>query len=170
MIKVWCRWLLLSFLLLGGSSVASPSLPIDNQQQQQTSAIVNLPNLDSDDRATTAANSIKFEQQDPLKLDTPLLVAKLKDWSANSLPAPKDFSTQALSRDSQFLRENLQTKPIYWLVVELNPPDPSIKVFTDLVQQDQDPPWYISAFQKSATRLSNWKDSNTLYASRRKFH
>lgn len=86
------------------------------------------------------------------------------ELSSDNLPLIPTRSSAVLFRD------NLQTKPIYWLKAEFNPPDPVTHTFADLRFKQDDSPWFMQSSQKASARLSGWKDSNSLYTASITYH
>lgn len=153
--KVWLGWVLTCLLLLSSSIAASPALAHEITSPSQSFPI------------TPVSDTAKETE---VELETLAFLSEVKAWSVDSVPTSSDSNTPALARESHLLRENVQTKPIYWLVLEFNPPDPSIRNITNFTPSNTKFPWYVGTFQKSPSRLANWKDGNTLYTSRKKFH
>lgn len=154
--------LLLSFSMPALASFAVP------QEKSFTAQIINSYQT----TITTSSNSenlislaTEFESVDTLNT-----FQKTIEFNPKTNSKKTDYRAPALMRDSLLFRESVQCNPIYCLVVEFNPPDPSIRSIPDFRINDKELPWYLTAVQKSNGRLSSWKDGNSLYTSRTTYH
>ncbi len=87
-----------------------------------------------------------------------------KEFSSNNPPLTPTTASAILFRD------NLQTKPIYWLKAEFNPRDPALHTLADLRFKQNNSPWFMQSNQKVNGRLSGWKDGNSLYTASITYH
>ena len=80
----------------------------------------------------------------------------------------EEYSNQDLALISSYtsallFRDNLQTKPVYWLKTEINPPDLRYRTLPQDRFSKNEFPWFLLSNHKTGSRLSGWKDSNLLY-------
>lgn len=154
--------------------MASSSVPDDFSQLNSPASVTKLANTKATSIAEHTLSAVIKEANTCLK--NPVVSSKQKSNSklviASNLQALSHHEPAiipAISNPTLF-RDSTQTKPTYWLVIEFNPPDPSIQNIADFRFSKNDIPWFLNATQKSNARLSRWKDGNTLYASRRTYH
>lgn len=158
------------------SVLASSNVPVINVQQNSPASLIATPfaeisftgssisdsinnNEEANKRLKIFVDSSKYESESKFAV-----TSKLHTFSHDEPPIIRTIANPVLFRDST------QIKPIYWLVVEFNPPDPAIKNIPDFRFSESGIPWFLNAYHKSKMRLSSWKDGNSLYASRRTFH
>ncbi len=172
--KRYCNWLIpfLSFIVLPClAGTISPDAKI------QTDSIQTAP----DSRSSVFAFSLDGSQFNYVTQST--LSEYSKVISLNNdlkiLPASYSDSNQFSSdkllllpmrASAMIFRDNLQTKPVYWLKVEFNPSDLAILSFADLRFKQYSSPWFLRSNQKLSSRLSGWKDGNSLYAANITYH
>ncbi|TQV72915.1 hypothetical protein FLL45_15735 [Aliikangiella marina] len=90
--------------------------------------------------------------------------SKDQNFSSDNLPLIPNRSS------ALFFRTAVQEEPIYWLIAEFNPPDLSLFVQPQLKNYLTNKPWYLITQSNSASRVSGWKESNSIYAGRKTFH
>lgn len=86
------------------------------------------------------------------------------DLSSDNLPLMPTRSSAMVFRTA------LQEEPIYWLIAEINPPDFTNEFSSENHTYLLGHPWYLASNSNSNSRLSGWKESNSLYSGRRTFH
>ena len=138
--------ILLCLFVLAQTAMA---LPIENLIQNVSSSPLTLP--------------LEIKNVDTSNSDT-LLLDESESEDAFSLPRLYQASASVFSNE-------LQNTPNYFLVIEFF----KIKLTAGLFKNLANPPvqlnWYEQLSHRSnSTRLSGWKDGNTLYASRVNYH
>jgi hypothetical protein len=122
--------------------------------------IENLPTLHSSQSVTL--------QLEKSNVQASIIHTELAEESEpeNSFSSPRIYRASA----SVFSNE-IQTTPNYFLVIEFFKRELSAGLFKNLANPPSRLNWFEQLSHKSnSTRLSGWKDSNTLYTSRINYH
>ncbi len=171
--KAWPDWIIFVLSFMAFSVLAEPvspdswdsSITTESILDSQTSQKFNSPDKLHLNRVIvseeTQLNNEILEGEADMDLS---VFAGFKEFSSNNSPLIPVRTSAILFRD------NLQTKPIYWLKAEFNSPDPALRTFADLRFKQDDSPWFIQSIRKSSSRLSGWKDGNSLYTASITYH
>lgn len=174
--KVWFNWIILILLIVGVSAKAY-SDPFNSwtspDSKQSVIEILSSRYLlsslellvDGDDGNMRSKISHLDNRSSSSDSGVQLTTSSASEgFSSDNLPLIPTCTSAMLFRD------NLQTKPIYWLKAEFNPPDLTIPTFSNFSFKQNDSPWFMQSKQKSSSRLSGWKDGNSLYTASITYH
>jgi len=162
--KSWCNWIILGLLLLVWPFQTNAHKSDSKKAPSSIESVANSSNLQlltevifaSYFEITDQENSVREPPVSEIE-EQFFAFSDLKEFSSDSLPLVPTSASALLFRD------NLQTKPIYWLKAEFNPPDQTNRLYSDIRFKLNNSPWFILFNQKSNGRVSGWKDGNSLY-------
>jgi hypothetical protein len=172
--KAWCSWVLFILSFVAFSLVAESNSLVSWTLTSSTQSIINsqvsqknlldTDSLLSTDSLLDITIEVEEEQGDNSSSELKITTTDSKEFSSNTPPLIPTRVSAIL------LRDNLQTKPIYWLISEYNPPDLEFIKFVDSDLTQHRSPWFMQSNQRSNNRLSGWKDGNSLYTASITYH
>ena len=166
--KTWCRTVLLILSMFAFSAMAeSNSLVLESELITRSSASQaiswNQASIEADLKIDRLLGKYTFTDsglhENKHAYQSAQLQLENSESSTNDLPFFSSFYNATLFRD------NLQLRPVYWLKSKFTSPNLNSSIFTSAHIKPQNTQWFIHSNRRVGSRLSGWKDGNSLYSS-----